>query len=149
VRRQTLTVAVALPHTLSVSAWAKRNRVGTIALVLGVGALSAACSSSSSGGDAGSIVEASVVDVETAESDASPSDASDDQPQSPVYGCSESQLAFATKSMACGECVATNCSTLLHSCTNCTLCQQELTNCPQCVSMCFAGGGMTLFDSGQ
>jgi hypothetical protein len=106
------------------------------ALTLSMAALSAACSSSSGGGADGS------VDVEiAAESDATVVDASDEEAESsPVYGCNEAQLAFAT-SMACGQCVAQNCAALLRACTNCPLCELQLTGCPVCLSVCFAGAG--------
>lgn len=106
------------------------------AMTLAIATLSAACSSSSGGGADGS------VDVEiAAEPDAGAADASDEEAESsPVYGCNEAQLAFAT-TMACGQCVAQNCAALLRACTNCPLCEMQLTGCPACLSMCFAGAG--------
>ncbi len=117
-------------------------------MALAVAAFAGACSSSSGGGP--TVVDASTVDVESqVESDATASDASEEDVEiSPVDTCSESQLAFAT-SMACGQCVAQNCAALLRSCTNCILCMQQLSTCPACTSMCFGGGtGMPPIDSG-
>jgi hypothetical protein len=107
------------------------------AMTLAVAMLSAACSSSSGGG-----ADAGVVDAEVdAESDVTAGDASDEEAESsPVYGCNEAQLAFAT-SMACGQCVAQNCAALLHACTNCVLCEMQLSGCPACGSTCFARAG--------
>jgi hypothetical protein len=118
------------------------------ATALAVAAFSAACSSSSNGP---TVMDASVVDAETqAESDGA-ADANEEEAEiSPVYTCSEAQLAFATN-MACGQCVAAMCAKLLSACTNCILCQQQLgTGCPACASMCFGGGGLpvTAPDSG-
>jgi hypothetical protein len=106
------------------------------AMTLAMATLSAACSTSSGGGVDGS------VDVEIgAEPDVAAADASDEEAESsPVYGCNEAQLAFAT-TMACGQCVAQNCAALLRACTNCPLCEMQLTGCPACLSMCFAGAG--------
>ncbi len=106
------------------------------AMTWAVATLSAACSSTSGGhADGGVVVDAEV----DAESDATVEDASDEEAESsPVYGCNEAQLAFAT-TMACGQCVAQNCAKLLQACTNCVLCEMQLSGCPACGSTCFGG----------
>jgi hypothetical protein len=89
------------------------------------------------------------VDVAAPELDASVADASDEEAESsPVYGCSQAQLAYAT-SMPCGQCVAQNCAALLAACTNCVLCEMQLTGCPACTATCYARGGVAAaFDGG-
>jgi hypothetical protein len=118
-------------------------RTIAVATTLAVAALFAACSSSSSGGDAGP--DAALIDVMLPtgpESDATVVDASDEEAEiSPVDTCDEGQLAFAT-TMACGQCAAQKCAKYLQACTNCITCQQQLGNgCSACGSMCFGGPG--------
>jgi hypothetical protein len=108
-------------------------------------AVVAACSSSSGGGSGAP--DAQVIDVlavgeAQSEVDATSDDASEqDAGSSPVFGCNEAQLAYAT-TMACGQCVAQKCAKYLKACTNCIDCQQQIAmGCSACVSMCFGVGG--------
>jgi hypothetical protein len=113
------------------------------ATTLAILACSAACSSSSGGG-----VDAGVVDVTAPELDVTVEDASDEEAESsPVYGCSQAQLAFATN-MQCGQCVAQNCAALLKACTNCVLCEMQLSGCPACTATCYARGATAALDAG-
>ena len=109
---------------------AKKTLPLGIALV--AAALSSACSSSSGGNGDGGVTDAGLGPSFDA------ADANEEEAESsPVFGCSEAQLAYGT-SMACGQCVAQNCAALLKACTNCVLCQMQLNQCPACLSMCFS-----------
>jgi hypothetical protein len=119
-------------------------RTLAIATTLAILACSTACSSSSGGG-----VDAGVVDVAAPpELDVTVEDASDEEAESsPVYGCSQAQLAFATN-MQCGQCVAQSCAALLKACTNCVECEMQLSGCPACTATCYARGAAAAFDAG-
>ena len=121
-------------------------RTFATATTLAVFACCTACSSSSGGGDAGTVDAI----APSEEDDATAADASDEEAESsPVYGCDEAQLAFAT-GMACGQCVAQNCAAYLKACTNCILCEMQLSmGSSMCTATCFARGMVApAFDAG-